>query len=71
MVPPDRVSLVRRAFAATMIDPAYRDDVRRGKLDYSPKDAEEVQATIASIAKMPASIIARYKQIIRSNQSGG
>jgi tripartite-type tricarboxylate transporter receptor subunit TctC len=71
MVPPDRVSLVRRAFAATMIDPAYRDDVQRGRLDYSPKSAEEVQAMIASIAKMPASIIARYKEVIRSNQSGG
>jgi tripartite-type tricarboxylate transporter receptor subunit TctC len=70
MVPPERVAIFRRAFTATMNDPGFRADVMKGKLDYSPKDGGEVQATIASMAKMSPETIARYKQIVLSNKAG-
>jgi tripartite-type tricarboxylate transporter receptor subunit TctC len=70
MVPPERVAIIRRAFTATMNDPNFRADIATGKLDYSPKDGDEVQATIASMANMPPEAIARYKQIVLSNKAG-
>ena len=70
-VPLDRVAIVRKAFIDTMHDPAFREDVIKGKLDYSPKDGDEIQATISSMAGMSPAIIARYKEIAASNRSGG
>jgi tripartite-type tricarboxylate transporter receptor subunit TctC len=70
-VPTERVALVRKAFIETMRDPAYRADVIKGQLDYSPRDGDDIQATISSIASMPPAIIARYKEIIVGNRSGG
>jgi tripartite-type tricarboxylate transporter receptor subunit TctC len=70
-VPPARVALIRNAFIDTMRDPAYRADVLKGQLDYSPQDGDEVQATIANIASMSPAIIARYKEIVVGNRSGG
>jgi tripartite-type tricarboxylate transporter receptor subunit TctC len=67
-VPHDRVVLMRQAFEKTMNDPAYKQEVLKGKLDYSPRGGEAVQAIIGRIAAMPPSIIARYKDI--SSKSG-
>jgi tripartite-type tricarboxylate transporter receptor subunit TctC len=69
-VPAERVAIIRRAFSETMRDPAFREDVSKAKLDYSPKDGDEVQATIASMANMSPEAIARYKQVVLSNKSG-
>jgi hypothetical protein len=66
----DRVGLMRKAFRDTMEDPAFRHDIISGKLDYSPRYGDDVQETIARIAKMPPEIIARYKEIILNNRSG-
>jgi tripartite-type tricarboxylate transporter receptor subunit TctC len=62
-VPKERVLLMRQAFERTMNDPAYKQEVLKGKLDYSPQGGEAVQAIIGRIAAMPPSIIARYKNI--------
>lgn len=70
MVPVDRVAVMRKAFRDTMQDPAFRDDVIKNKLDYSPRYGDDVQETIAQMAKMPPEIIARYKEIILNNKSG-
>jgi tripartite-type tricarboxylate transporter receptor subunit TctC len=70
-VPPERVALIRKAFIDTMRDPAYRAEVAKGQLDYSPKDGDEIQATISSMAAMSPAIIARYREIIVANRSGG
>jgi tripartite-type tricarboxylate transporter receptor subunit TctC len=68
-VPAERVAMIRRAFMETMNDPAYRADVLKGKLDYSPRDGDGVQATIARIAKMSPAVIARYKEVVLSTKS--
>jgi tripartite-type tricarboxylate transporter receptor subunit TctC len=68
-VPAERVALIRRAFTATMNDPAYKEDLLKGKLDYSPRDGEGVQDSIARIAQMSPVTIARYKDIV-GNKSG-
>jgi tripartite-type tricarboxylate transporter receptor subunit TctC len=69
-VPPERVALMRTAFRDTMQDAAFRDEVMKGKLDYSPRYGDDIQATIAHIAKMPPEIIARYKDIVLNNKTG-
>jgi tripartite-type tricarboxylate transporter receptor subunit TctC len=50
-VPPSRVAAIRAAFTATVADPAYKEEIKKLKLEYSPKGGEEIQALVASIAR--------------------
>ena len=70
-VPADRVAMFRKAFMATMRDPAYKNQVLKSKLEYSPKSGEEVQAIIDGLTKLSPQIIGRYKAIIESAKLGG
>ena len=63
--------MMRQAFAETMVDAAYRDEVLKGKLDHSPRDGDAVQDIIGRIARMPPATIARYKEIVMAKNSGG
>lgn len=55
-VPPARLNALRRAFDATMKDPAYRAESEKAKLDVDPMTGEEVQALINEVAKTPPEI---------------
>jgi tripartite-type tricarboxylate transporter receptor subunit TctC len=68
-VPPELVATMQRAFMQTMNDPAYRNDVTKGKLEYSPKDGIEVQRVIERVASMAPETIARYKDVISNTKS--
>ena len=63
-VPQNRVATLRAAFTATVADPAYKDEMNKMKLEYSPKGGEELQSLVASIARAPASAIERYRTIV-------
>jgi tripartite-type tricarboxylate transporter receptor subunit TctC len=65
-VPEARVADIRKAFSATVADPAYMEEIAKLKLEYSPKSGEELQSLVASIAKAPASAIERYRKIVGS-----
>ena len=43
-VPPERVEALRRAFDATMNDPAFREGARQMEIDVDPMNGEDVQA---------------------------
>ncbi len=68
MLPPDvpqaRAELLKRAFMDANRDPAYLDEARRLQIDISPLTGDAVQATYGEAAKIPATIIARYKAIL-------
>jgi len=57
-VPDDRVTLLRRAFAATMIDPDFRADASRLGSDVEPMTGEETQDAIRDILRTPKPVIA-------------
>ena len=65
-VPQARVATIRAAFTATVEDPAFKDEMNKMKLEYSPKGGEELQALVASIARAPSNAIERYRAIVGS-----
>jgi tripartite-type tricarboxylate transporter receptor subunit TctC len=60
-VPRERVSALRRAFDATMKDPAFIADVAKIKLEVDAMTGEEVQALVAKLAGTPPDIVARVR----------
>jgi tripartite-type tricarboxylate transporter receptor subunit TctC len=63
-VPAERVEALRRAFDATMKDPAYLAEAAKTHMDISPSTGEEAQKFAAMIANTPAPVIARAKKIL-------
>jgi tripartite-type tricarboxylate transporter receptor subunit TctC len=60
-VPPDRVAALRRAFDATMQDPAFVADAKRIGFPLDPLTGEQVQAAVAALAKTPPAVVARVR----------
>jgi hypothetical protein len=52
-VPKERVELLRRAFDATMKDPAFLDEAKKQNLDIAPSTGEELQKVVADILATP------------------
>ena len=63
-VPAERVAALRRAFDATMKDPAFLADAQKLQLELSPMTGEEVQAIVADLAKTPAEIVKRVRNAL-------
>jgi tripartite-type tricarboxylate transporter receptor subunit TctC len=64
-MPPERLKMLRDAFAATMKDPEFVSDVQRSKLDLEPEDGEHLAALIAKIYATPKPIIERVSNLIK------
>jgi tripartite-type tricarboxylate transporter receptor subunit TctC len=60
-VPADRVEALRRAFDATMKDPAFLAEAVKLQLDVSPMTGEEVQALVGDLANTPPEVTQRVK----------
>jgi len=64
-LPPERLKMLRDAFAATMTDPEFVADVRRSKLDLEPVDGAGLTELIAKIYATPKPIIERVSNLIK------
>ncbi len=62
--PPDRVEALRRAFDATMKDPAFLAEAAKSNTDISPSTGEAAQKFSAMIANTPPAVLARAKVIL-------
>lgn len=60
-VPKDRLEAMRRAFDATMKDPAYLAEAKKQKMEVDPMTGEEMQKLIGSFYESPPDLIARLK----------
>ena len=60
-VPAARVEALRRAFDATMRDPAFIADAAQLQLELSPITGEAVQSLVAKLAGTPADVAARVR----------
>jgi tripartite-type tricarboxylate transporter receptor subunit TctC len=58
-VPAERVEALRRAFDATMKDPAFRAEAAKLQLEVSPMTGEEVQKLVGDLASTPPAIVSR------------
>jgi tripartite-type tricarboxylate transporter receptor subunit TctC len=65
-VPPERVEALRRAFDATMRDPAYLAETEKLKIDIEPLSGEQVSSLIAEIYATPAETVARVRDAMGS-----
>ncbi len=62
--PKDRVQLLRKAFADTMVDAEFLTEAKKSNLDIAPLTGEEVAKTVEGIFKIEPAIAAKLKQIL-------
>jgi len=60
-VPPERVAAVRRAFDATVQDPAYLAEAEKLKIDVDPLSGEEVARLVEQVAHTADDTVARVR----------
>lgn len=70
-VPADRVAILRAAFMKVMADPGYIEDGQKQKLELTPKSGEEVQAIVASLAKVEPAVVQRYLKALGGKLPSG
>lgn len=64
-VPPDRLALLRRAFDATMSDPAVIAEAAKLGMEVSPVRGEQVEAMVAKMMATPDSLAARARDVLK------
>jgi tripartite-type tricarboxylate transporter receptor subunit TctC len=63
-VPAARASALRRAFDATMKDPAFLAEAAKMRLVIAPTTGERAQAIVAKMYATPASVVERAKKLL-------
>ena len=66
-VPAARVAALRRAFDATMRDPAFVSDAAKLQLEIDPMTGEAVQALVGDLAATPSDVVARVRAILEAS----
>jgi hypothetical protein len=62
-VSPERVAALRRAFDATIKDPAFIDTVKKIRGEVGALTGEEVQAMIGELDTLPHALFDRVKAV--------
>ncbi len=65
-VPADRVQALRRAFDATMKDPAYLAEAEKLKIEVEPLTGEEVATFVSQVSRTPAETVARVRSAMEN-----
>jgi len=65
-VPAARIEAVRRAFDATMKDPAYLAEADKLKIDVEPLSGEQVAALVEQVSRTPADTVARVRAALEN-----
>jgi tripartite-type tricarboxylate transporter receptor subunit TctC len=60
-VPPERLAALRRAFDATMKDPAFLADAAKTKLTVGPMTGEALQKLVASVSNLSPEMLAKVR----------
>jgi tripartite-type tricarboxylate transporter receptor subunit TctC len=67
-VPADRVQLLRRAFDATVKDPAFLEEAHKLGMEVTPRTGEQLEALIRAAKETSPELIERVTKIIQSGQ---
>ncbi|MFN3892304.1 MAG: Bug family tripartite tricarboxylate transporter substrate binding protein [Beijerinckiaceae bacterium] len=65
-VPQDRVAYMRRAFDATMKDPAFLAEAEKSKIDVDPITGEQVAKLVDEAMATPKDVVARIREALAS-----
>ena len=63
--PKDRVQLLRKAFADTLMSTDFLADVQRARLNVDPASGEELQKTVDRLFKLTPTVANRLKEILK------
>ena len=69
-VPGERVAALRTAFAATMRDPEFLAEARKGQLEIEPMTGAAIDALLARAYSAPPAVVARAAALIEPLGSG-
>jgi hypothetical protein len=64
-VPLERVAALRRAFDATLADPAFLEDARKQNLEIGARGGEELQKIVTELIDTPAAVTDRVARAIQ------
>jgi len=64
-LPPERLAALRRAFMATMTEPAFLAEAEKIKLEITPVTGEAVQKLVAEIYTTPPEIVKQAAQAVK------
>jgi tripartite-type tricarboxylate transporter receptor subunit TctC len=62
--PADRLAALRKAFSATMNDPAFLAEAEKQQMDIDPSGPEEVQKVVELMINAPPAVIARARALL-------
>ena len=62
--PQDRVQILRRAFQATLKDPAFLAEADKARLEIAPVTGEEIERTVANLFKLDPAMTAKLRTIL-------
>ena len=63
-MPPDRLKILRDAFAKTMADPEFLAETKKRRYELEPVSGEEVETLAKEVLAQPADVIDRMKKLI-------
>ena len=61
--PAERVTLLRRAFDATMQDPEFKADVEKMRVSLAPMKGEDLQKLVSQVSDLPADITEQVRKV--------
>ncbi len=61
--PAERVTLLRRAFDATMQDPDFKADVEKMRVSLAPMKGEDLQKLVAQVSDLPADVTEMVRKV--------
>jgi tripartite-type tricarboxylate transporter receptor subunit TctC len=62
-VPPDRIAILRQAFADTLRDARFLAEAQSVRIDIAPQSGEDVQRTVNELYTAPKEILVRIREI--------
>ena len=62
--PPDRVKMLRDAYAKAMHDPGLVEEVKKGQMDMEHTPGEELQALMKEMMNQPRDVVERVKKVL-------
>jgi hypothetical protein len=65
-VPPERVRMIRRAFEATVKDPAFLEEAHKLGMEVTPRTGEQLEALIRAAKETSPEIIEQVTKLIQS-----
>jgi tripartite-type tricarboxylate transporter receptor subunit TctC len=63
-IPPERVKLLRAAYAKTLSDPAVMADLKKRGWQASPVSREELEAVAKDVVAQPPEVVEKMKQLL-------